>query len=73
MMNVLVVKTNIDSNDLIQAISPTLDAHPSIATWNIDINDVDNVLRICTPNGLTESKVVDLIQAAGYRCALLPD
>ncbi|KQS28133.1 hypothetical protein [Dyadobacter sp. Leaf189] len=69
---VLVFRTNVKNKRHVKSISPLLDGHTSIIKWNIDLGDIDNVLRIeatqpeCAP-------VIALLQQAGYACEELTD
>ena len=71
-MEVLVLKTNIRYKKHVKELAPLLDGQNSISRWNIDLNDIDKVLRIESNDmGLTE--VVQLIQDAGFYCEELAD
>ena len=68
--SILVFKTNIQSPDDVSLVKPLLDEHPHIERWNIDMDDIDCVLRIISER-LTEADVINLITPAGYACAEL--
>lgn len=71
-MEILILKTNIRSKRHVKAVAPLLDAREKISRWNIDLNDIDKVLRIeSTEIGITE--VVQLIEQAGFYCEELAD
>jgi len=71
-MEILILKTNISSKKHVKAVAPLLDGQENISRWNIDLNDIDKVLRIeSTEMELTE--VVQLIQEAGFYCEELAD
>ncbi|KAA0993132.1 hypothetical protein [Dyadobacter aurulentus] len=69
---VLVFRTNINSKRHVKSISRLLDGQTGILKWNIDLSDIDNVLRVevskpdCAP-------VIALVQQAGYACEELTD
>jgi hypothetical protein len=65
-MAILVFKTNL-SRDAVSDISSSLDAHPYIENWNVDLHDCDNVLRIVSPN-ISAAEVEQLMHNAGYYC-----
>lgn len=66
-MEVLVFKTNLTDSKRISDIENTLDLHPHILRWNVDLNDCDNILRIeC--NKLMGNEVETLLWKAGYYC-----
>ena len=66
-MEILVFKTNLTDTSRINDIEPTLDIHPNIIKWNVDMDDSDNVLRI-EANDLAPKEVEALLWNAGYYC-----
>jgi hypothetical protein len=52
------------------AIKALLDHHPCIQKWNVDLHDVDCVLRIVSPT-LTSAETIHLITRYGYECCEL--
>ena len=71
-MEVLVLKTNIRYKKHVKEVAPLLDGQNSISRWNIDLNDVDKVLRIESDN-MELTEVVQLIHEAGFHCEELAD
>lgn len=71
-MQVLVFKTNLRFKKDLRQVSPVLNNEPGILKWNVDLADVDKVLRIETTR-LTEQDVITLVTDAGYCCVALPD
>lgn len=67
---VLVFKTNIRTNEDRLSVKPALDSEEGIINWNVDMQDVDCVLRIETP-GITDHEVIALINRHGYQCSVL--
>lgn len=67
-----VFKTNIRSENEISAIHSVLDQHPFIAEWSVDLEDIDNVLRIVSPV-LSVEEITELIQNKGFECQELED
>ena len=66
-MDILVFKTNLFDARRISDIEPSLDVHPNIFNWNVDLNDEDNILRIVASN-VAREEVEDLLLSAGYYC-----
>jgi len=66
-MEVLVFKTNLTDIKRISDVESSLDIHPHIRRWNVDLNDCDNILRI-EANNLAGKEVEDLLLNAGYYC-----
>ncbi len=66
-MEILVFKTDVRSRKKVNALATHLATIKGIIKWNVDLQDVDKVLRIvCTsiPPALIESN----LQKAGYYC-----
>ena len=66
-MEVLVFKTNLHDSKQISAVTPHINNLQGIARWNVDLDDVDNVLRIESEN-LCARTVETTLQQAGYIC-----
>ena len=66
-MEILVFKTNVRSRKKLSALAPHLENIAGIVKWNVDLKDVDKVLRIeCTS---TPAKLIENnLQQAGYYC-----
>ncbi len=62
----VILKTNIKTRKKLKAIIPALDKHPAIHHWSIDIEDVDNVLRVEANEYLQEKDLIQLIRAHGF-------
>jgi short-subunit dehydrogenase len=69
-MEVLVFKTNIKYKKQVNAIQQHIAEHPGIIRWNVDLKDVDKILRIETTEPCSE-KIELLINKAGYTCVEL--
>ena len=69
---VLVFKTNIEDEHSTDYLKHQLNNHPHILRWNIDWQDIDNVLRIET-HLLQVNDIEIMVSAAGYYCEELPD
>jgi hypothetical protein len=69
---VLVFRTNINNKRHVKSITPLLNASSDIIRWNIDLSDIDNVLRVeatCADCG----PLIELVKQAGYACEELTD
>ena len=66
-MEVLVFKTNLRFKKQINAVTPHINNLHGIARWNVDLDDIDRVLRIESDN-LSPRKVEATLQQAGYFC-----
>lgn len=71
-MEVLVFKTNIRYKKNVNAIQLQISAQPGILKWNVDLSDIDKILRIETID-LHPAKIETLITKAAYFCEELKD
>ena len=69
-MNVLVFRTNINTDERIHRAACRLCKLRAICRWSIDLDDVDCVLRI-EAEALTEADVIRLLTRAGLQCDVL--
>lgn len=69
---VLVFKTNICEDRDVQKVARLLDHELKIKRWNIDRDDIDNVLRV-ESDQLDAETVIHLVQQTGFSCEELPD
>ena len=68
---VLVFKTNISTDSEVTLVGELL-ANERISKWNIDREDIDNVLRIeC--DRTNPFVVIQRLRSAGFECEELPD
>lgn len=72
-MHIHILKTDLKDSKRVQAIEPILNLHPSILRWNVDNNDIDNVLRIEAESNLSEEDALTLLKQYGVYCESLPD
>lgn len=71
-VKVLVFKTDIRFLQDVRKIAVVLNDTPGIVRWNVDREDIDNVLRI--ESGRIEAQeVIAVVRQAGYYCEELPD
>ena len=66
-MEILVFKTSVSNVHRIQDIEPSMEVHPNIINWNVDLNDDDNILRIMA-NNMTGEEIENMLLSAGYFC-----
>ena len=67
---ILIFKTNIETECDKLRIQNALNAHDEIQQCNIDLNDIDRVLRIVT-DSLTAEQIITIINHNGFECAEL--
>jgi len=66
-MEVLVFKTDARSKKRVNALAQHLQSIKGIVRWNVDLQDVDKVLRI-EATSLSAGIVEKNLQKAGYYC-----
>ena len=66
-MQILVFKTNIRSRKLVYALAPHLQSIDGVIKWNVDLHDVDKVLRVECASTAPET-IAKSVQQAGYYC-----
>ena len=66
-MDILVFKTNLSSKNRIRIVGSSLDVHPHIYQWNVDLHDHENILRVVA-NNIEGKEVENLVLSAGYYC-----
>ena len=67
---ILIFKTNIQTEFDKLRIKNVLDASHKVLKWNIDMDDVDNVLRVVS-DSLTPEQIIAVINYVGFECAEL--
>ena len=72
-MQLLILKTSVKTAEAANGISPLLDLHPGIHRWNIDTEDIDNVLRIESEANVSEDHIVQLLGQYGVYSEPLAD
>jgi hypothetical protein len=70
--DILVFRTNIDSERTVEAISGLLNRDLYIRKWNVDWQDSDHILRVESETHDPEY-IIQLITNAGFACEELPD
>ena len=71
-MEILVFKTNIRYKKEINAIRDHMDAERNILKWNIDLKDIDKILRVETTD-LHPLFIENLVRKTGHYCEELKD
>jgi hypothetical protein len=70
--DILVFKTNVCQESDLQKVAAVISEDGRIRRWNVDQDDIDNVLRIESSH-LHPEDVIELIRKAGFYCEELPD
>ncbi|MEQ9168040.1 MAG: hypothetical protein RLO12_17395 [Fulvivirga sp.] len=67
-MEILVFKTSINSYSDIQNIAKSLNNHPQIQEWSVDLDDYERVLRIKAMDRSSKLGIAECIRAFGFDC-----
>ena len=71
-MQVLVFKTNGQTQEQVNRVKALLQPVLSITDWNFDLSDRDRILRVVTPS-LPPRFIESLLQTSGLYCQELED
>ncbi len=69
----LIFKTDIKTKKKVKRIKSFFDSHSSVIKWSVDIEDIDNVLKIEATTNLIEKDFINQIKALGFYCDALAD
>lgn len=72
-MNILIFKTDLSTDLDVKYVQPIFDSYFSIIDWSVDLEDVDNVLRIVAKDSIKDADIIRLMQANKVICEGLPD
>lgn len=72
-MELLLFRTDIKSKKKRRFLKSVFKEHPSILKWTIDLEDIDNVLRIEAEKSLKEDDVIGLVREHGFYIDALAD
>lgn len=67
-MEVLVFKTNLRYKKQVSALTTHMSNVPGIVRWNVDLDDIDKILRIEASPACSARHVEDAMVQAGYFC-----
>jgi hypothetical protein len=69
---ILIFKTNLVDSADVDKVSALLNHHESIRRWNVDVQDIDHVLRV-EGQSLDPELIIQTVTSIGYNCEELPD
>lgn len=72
-MNLLIYKTDIDNQQKVERLAAAFDKSRTIKEWSVDMEDIDNVLRIELKQNIPEKEIFYLVSESGIHLELLPD
>jgi hypothetical protein len=69
---ILVFKTNILRRQDVEILAAVLNGDSRVRRWNIDLADIDHVLRVETED-MCARDIIGVVANAGFQCEELPD
>lgn len=72
-MQLFILKTDLKTADAVDRIRPVLNLHPEIRNWNVDTEDIDNVMRIESTPTISETDILTLLRQYGVYGEQLTD
>jgi len=66
-MNILIFKTSVTQPRQVNRVQSLLTAMPSVADWNFDLEDCDNILRVVSAD-LSPRYIERTLRKAGIGC-----
>jgi cell fate (sporulation/competence/biofilm development) regulator YmcA (YheA/YmcA/DUF963 family) len=66
-MEILVFKTNLANAAHIKKLGTSLNVHPHIKEWNVDLHDCDKILRVIA-GPIDAAEVKQMVINAGHFC-----
>ena len=70
--NLFIFGTNLQTEKDKQVISEVLNSNNEIERWNIDLKDIDSVLRI-ESQSLTPEQIIKIITEQDFKCSELSE
>lgn len=70
--NLFIFGTNLQTEKDKQVISKVLNSNNKIERWNIDLEDIDSVLRI-ESQSLTPEQIIKIITEQDFKCSELSE
>lgn len=70
-MNLSIFRTDIKTEEKVETIKPFLNSHSNIIKWSIDLEDIDNVLKVNFTEDLSEKDMINEIKTQGFYCDVL--
>ena len=66
-MEILVFRTDLQNRKSVHAVTPHLERIEGIMRWNVDLQDVDKVLRVESVSASAQT-IAQSLNSAGYYC-----
>jgi hypothetical protein len=64
---IFIFRTSVKTNRQVKQLKPHIDKMLPTATWNFDLKDCDNILRVDGEENIV-LKIIDLLNCHNYSC-----
>lgn len=68
-----ILRTDIKTKKKVKVIQLIFKQHSQIVSWSIDIEDIDNVLRIEHATSIKENDIISILKKSGFYSEPLKD
>jgi Ca2+-binding EF-hand superfamily protein len=72
-MQVVVLKSDIDTLNRIQQLAPIFELNKVFDNWNVDLEDIDKILRIECRYNISEDEVIQMLKPYDIQLAKISD
>jgi hypothetical protein len=72
-MNILIFKTDISTQEKINQLKLIFINQFEISKWTVDIEDIDNILRVESSKKIDDNYIIDLLTVYHFYCEVLED
>lgn len=72
-MEILIFQTDIASEEKVAHLETVFNNHADIINWSVDLEDIDNVLRIEANSSLTENTVIEMVKKHNFSIETMLD
>lgn len=72
-MKLFIFSTNINTQQKVKSVHQLFNNDQNIIDFSVDIEDIDNVLRIEATDIINESDIINRVKNKGFNCVELAD
>ena len=72
-MKLFIFSTNINTQQKVKSVHQLFNKDQNIIDFSVDIEDIDNVLRIEATDIINESDIINRVKNKGFNCVELAD
>lgn len=68
LVRIHILKTNIETKQAVNTLKLLFNTHPGIIKWSLDLEDIDNVLRVESSKNISKEDIIDEVKSKGIYC-----